>query len=95
LAPAECAIAVVPSTPVPRVIVRVPLEGVLGEITSTISSRAVSGSITTVKVSPDPGLILERRADAEATTIVLAPDVNAETSVVSCEVEEYFLIGMY
>jgi hypothetical protein len=68
------------------------LAGALGVITSTISSSAVSGSITTVKVSPAAGVIPERRPDAEPTTIVLAPDDNAEVSVVSCEVEEYFLI---
>jgi hypothetical protein len=65
------------------------LPGALGLITSTISSRAVSGSITTVNVSPAPGVILERSADAELTTIVVALEFSAEARLVSWEVEEY------
>jgi hypothetical protein len=79
----------VPSTPVPRVIVIVLLPGALGFIISTISSRAVSGSITTVNVSPEAGVIVPSNAEAEFTTIVDAPELSAEVSVVSWEVEEY------
>jgi hypothetical protein len=71
-----------------RAIVKVVLEGELGKITSTISSRAVSGSMTTVKVSPAAGVIVASSAVAELTTIVVAPADNAVVSVVSCEMDE-------
>jgi hypothetical protein len=85
----------VPSTPVPRVIVSVLLPEALGGITSTISSRAVSGSITTVNVSPVARVIPPRSAVAELTTIVVALEFSAEVRLLSWEVEEYFLTVIF
>jgi hypothetical protein len=70
------------------------LDGELGVITSTISSRDVSGSITTVNVSPAAGVIPDSIV-AEETTIVVALLLSAEVSVTSWEVEEYFLVGIF
>jgi hypothetical protein len=53
------------------------LAGVDGAMTYTISSRAVSGSITTVNFSFAAGVIPARRMLALATDIVLAPEVRA------------------
>ena len=86
-APAEWAIATDES--ILRVIVKVLFDGELGYITSTISSRAVSGSITTVNVSPEAGAILANRFDADVTVIVVALLFSAADKVVSAEMDEY------
>jgi hypothetical protein len=41
-----------------------------------------------------PGEIPARRPVAEPTTIVVALELSAEVSVVSCDMEEYFLTVM-
>lgn len=51
-------------------------------VTSTISSTAVSGLITTVKVSPDEIVAPPRRADAETTVADEEPDVRVPVRVV-------------
>jgi hypothetical protein len=79
-APAEWSCADEPSTW--RVIVHVLLDTL---VISKISSSAVSGSITTVKVIPpviDEGAIPPSKVDALATTIDVAPDVIALVMVV-------------
>jgi len=66
----------------PRLIVNVLLEA---PVTSRISSSAVSGSITRVKVTPpviDEGAIPPRIALALATVIDEAPEVMALVMVV-------------
>lgn len=63
-------------------------------VTSTISSTAVSGSITTVKVSPADTLA-PPRSDVPETTVADVPDeVSAPDNVVCWEREEYFLVGI-
>jgi hypothetical protein len=57
-------------------------------VASKISSRAVSGSTTTVKVVPAGIDWPPRRAVPDWTTIVDAPAVTALVSVVCCEREE-------
>jgi hypothetical protein len=57
-------------------------------VASKISSSAVSGSITMVKVVP-AGIVTPPRSDVpETTTIDDAPAVTALVSVVCCEREE-------
>jgi hypothetical protein len=61
------------------------------ETTSTISSRAVSGSMTIVNTSLAATDTPPRR-DAADTTVIDAPlDVTALDSVVCCERDEYLL----
>lgn len=77
IAPAEWACADEPS--MARVIVKVLVDTA---VASTISSIAVSGSITIVKVVP-PGIVTPPRSAApETTTIEEAPAVTAPVSVV-------------
>jgi hypothetical protein len=68
------------------------------EVISTISSSAVSGSSTTVNVTPpvmsDPAIV-PKRFVADATVIDVAPDVTAAVSVVCCERDVYFLTVIY
>ena len=81
IAPAEWSCAV-PVASTLRVIVNVLLEA---EVISTISSRAVSGSMTTVNVAPfinSPEPTVARRVDADATVIDVPPEVTAEVNVV-------------
>jgi hypothetical protein len=65
-----------------RVIVNVLLDAA---VISTISSIAVSGSMTTVNVAPfinSPEPTVASNVDADATAIDVAPDVIADVSVV-------------
>lgn len=79
VAPAEWA-EPVPSFSTPRVIVSVlPATAVI----STISSRAVSGSITTVNVSPEDTVIPPRSCVAD-TTVADVPDEVSEPESVVC-----------
>jgi hypothetical protein len=57
------------------------LPGVLGWTTSTISSRAVSGSITTVNVCVPVGVIDANKLEALLTTIVVALELPANDDV--------------
>jgi hypothetical protein len=50
-------------------------------VASTISSSAVSGSITSVKVRPDGIVTPPRSAVPDTTVIDVAPDVMAPVSV--------------
>jgi len=64
-------------------------------LTSTISSRAVSGSITTVNLSV-PVTVAPPSSDVpEPTTIVTAPAVMADVNVVCCERDEYLRVVIY
>jgi len=65
------------------------LPGALGVIISTISSSAVSGSITTTKVSPAAGDIDASKPEALTTDIVVALLLSAAAKVVSCDMDEY------
>lgn len=80
-APAEWSVAV-PTASALRLIVNVLLDA---PVTSTISSSAVSGSMTTVKVelvlSEEPDTVANN-VEAFDTLIVVPPDVTAEVSVV-------------
>jgi len=77
IAPAEWACPDEPS--IPRVIVSVLVETA---VTSTISSRAVSGSITTVKVSPAE-IVTPPSSAVPDTTVADVPDeVRPAVSVV-------------
>jgi hypothetical protein len=72
-----------------RVIVSVLLDA---PVTSTISSRAVSGSRTTVNVAPpviSAADTVANNIDAFATLIVRPPEVTAEVSVVCWDREVY------
>ena len=83
-APAEWSVAV-PTASTLRVIVRVLLDA---PVTSTISSRAVSGSSTMVKVAfalIDAADTVANKIDAFDTLIVAPPDVTAEVRVVCWE----------
>ena len=60
-------------------------------MTSTISSTAVSGSITTVNVSPDEMVIPPSSAVPDTTVADVPDEVSAPVSVVCCERDEYFL----
>ena len=63
--------------------------------TSTISSRAVSGSITTVKNSPAETVIPPSK-EVPDTTVAEVPElVNAPDRVVCCEREEYLRVVIY
>ncbi len=64
----------------------------LTAVTSTISSRAVSGSMTTVNVSPAEIVVPPRSAEPDTTTAEVADDVRAAVSDVCCERDEYFLV---
>jgi hypothetical protein len=86
-APAEWATPDEPS--IARTIVSVLPEMAL---TSTISSRAVSGSITTVKSSPDEIVTPPTRVEPDTTVVVVAEEFKAPLSVVCCERDEYFLV---
>jgi hypothetical protein len=61
-------------------------------VTSTISSRAVSGSMTTVKVSPAEMVIPPSSAEPDTTVADVPDDVRPAVSVVCCERDEYFLV---
>jgi hypothetical protein len=50
-------------------------------VASTISSRAVSGSMTKVKVRPDGMVTPPKRAVPETTVIDVAPAVTVPVSV--------------
>ena len=78
-----------------RVIVRVLLDA---PVTSTISSRAVSGSSTIVNVALaliDAADTVANKIDALATLIVVPPDVTAEVSVVCWERDVYKRVVIY
>jgi hypothetical protein len=61
-------------------------------VTSTISSSAVSGSITTVKVSP-ADIVAPPSKEVPDTTVAEVPEeVNAPDRVVCCEREEYLRV---
>ena len=64
---------------------------VVEEYTSTISSSAVSGSITIVYVCPAVRVLPPISAAADTTLIDALDDVIADDSVVFCERDEYFL----
>jgi hypothetical protein len=70
------------------------LPGALGYTTSTISSSAVSGSITTTKVSPAAGDIDASKPEALTTDIVPALLFSAADNVVSWDMDEYNLVGI-
>jgi hypothetical protein len=61
------------------------------EVAETISSLAVSGSTTRVKVSPDERVTPPIRLGADCTLTVkeLVLAVKSAVSVVSCEILEY------
>ena len=61
-------------------------------VASTISSSAVSGSITTVKVSPAEIVAPPSKEVPDTTVAVVPADVNAADSVVCCEREEYLRV---
>jgi hypothetical protein len=63
--------------------------------TSTISSRAVSGSITTVKISPAEIVTPPSREVPDTTVAEVAELVNAADSVVCCERDEYLRVVIY
>jgi hypothetical protein len=65
---------------------------VLTAVTSTISSRAVSGSITTVNVSPAEMVIPPRSALPDTTVAEVAVELIPAVRVVCCERDEYFLV---
>ena len=59
---------------------------------STISSSAVSGSITNVNVLPD-GIVTPPNKEVPDTTVnEVAPEVIAPVSVVCCERDEYWRV---
>lgn len=89
-APAECSCPDEPSTP--RTIVRILPDTT---VTSTISSRAVSGSIVMVNVSPADTVAPPRSVDAEPTVIVVAVDETPADNVVFWERDVYFLDVIY
>jgi hypothetical protein len=64
-------------------------------VASTISSIAVSTSITNVKVRPAGMVTPPNNAEPETTVIDVAPDVMAPVSVVCCERDEYCLVVIY
>ena len=76
----------------PRTIVNVL---VLTTVTSTISSRAVSGSMTTVNVVPAGTVAPPSSAEPETTVQLVAESVRLAASVVCCERDEYFLVVIY
>ena len=76
----------------PRTIVSVL---VLTTVTSTISSSAVSGSITTVNVVPEGTVAPPSNAVPATTLQVVATSVRAAASVVCWERDEYFLVVFY
>ena len=60
-----------------------------------ISSRAVSGSSTNVKVRPD-GIVTPPNSPVPDTTVIeVAPDVIAAVSVDCCERDEYWRVVIY
>jgi len=63
--------------------------------TSTISSRAVSGSITTVKISPAETVTPPSREVPDTTVAEVPEEVNAADNVVCCEREEYLRVVIY
>jgi hypothetical protein len=63
--------------------------------TSTISSRAVSGSITTVNISPAEIVTPPSKEVPDTTVAVVPDDVNAPDNVVCCEREEYLRVVIY
>jgi hypothetical protein len=66
-----------------------------GNVTSTISSSAVSGSITTTNVSSglvSARVIPPRIAVEEATIIDVALEFSAAVKVVSWDTEEYLRV---
>jgi hypothetical protein len=65
---------------------------VLTAVTSTISSRAVSGSRTTVKVSPVEIVVPPRRAEPDTTVADVPDEVSAAVRVVCCERDEYLRV---
>jgi hypothetical protein len=78
-----------------RVIVNVLLDAA---VISTISSRAVSGSMTAVNVAPlinSPAPTVARRMLADATVIDVPPEVTAEVNVVCWEREVYLRTVIY
>ena len=78
-----------------RVMLNVLLEA---DVISTISSSAVSGSSTTVNVAPpvmSAAAIVPRSVVADATVIVVSPEVTAAVRVVCCERDVYFLTVIY
>ena len=81
--------AAAPDISTARVTVRLLL---LTTVTSTISSRAVSGSMTTVKVSPAEMVTPPRSAEPDTTVADVPNEDRAPVSVVCCERDEYFLV---
>jgi len=65
---------------------------VLTALTSTISSSAVSGSITTVNSSPAEMVIPPSKPEPETTVALVADDVSGADSVVCCERDEYLRV---
>jgi hypothetical protein len=67
------------------------LDPKLTAVAERISSLAVSGSTTTVKVSPGAKVTppIRKRADCTLTVTELVLLVKSAVSVVSCEVLEY------
>jgi hypothetical protein len=61
-------------------------------VASTISSRAVSGSMTRVKVRPAGIVTPPRSAVPETTVIDVAPDVMEPVSVDCWERDEYWRV---
>jgi hypothetical protein len=64
-------------------------------VASTISSIAVSGSRTKVKVLP-AGIVTPPRSPVPDTTVMeVEPEVMAPVSVVCCERDEYWRVVIY
>jgi len=64
-------------------------------VASTISSIAVSTSITRIKVVPAEIVTPPSSAVPDTTVIDVAPDVIAPVSVVCCERDEYLRVVIY
>jgi hypothetical protein len=75
-----------------RVIVKVLVDTA---VASTISSRAVSGSMTKVKVRPAGIVTPPSKPVPDTTVIEVAPEVIAAVNVVCCERDEYWRVVIY
>jgi hypothetical protein len=64
-------------------------------VASTISSRAVSGSMTNVKVRPAGIVTPPSRVVPETTVIEVAPDVIVPVSVLCWLRDEYWRVVIY
>lgn len=95
IAPAECPCGDEPSTP--RTTVRLLADTGLPdvEVRSTISSRAVSGSMTIPKTSLAASVMPPNREEAELTGKIVAPEVTVPVSVVCCDSEVYLRVVIY